>query len=80
MAQNLAKKREHTGPAEKNRVTLVPHRERAVGKYARAAFVNMKRIKAVSRKHQIVRRAFSVRKVKRSAAEERDEYSSAEEQ
>ena len=54
--------------------------ERAVGKYARAAFAKRERNKAICPEHQIVRRAFSVREVKRTAAKERkrDEYSSAE--
>ena len=37
MAQASAEKLEHTGPTEKERVTSVPQRERAVGKNAGAA-------------------------------------------
>ena len=48
MAQASAEKLEHTGPAEKERVALVPQRERAVGKNARAALAKRKRSRAVS--------------------------------
>ena len=51
MAQASAEKREHTGPAEKERVAT----ERAVGKNAGAAFAKRKRNRAVSPKHQIMR-------------------------
>ena len=56
------------------------HRERAVGKYARSVFAKKERNTAVCSEHQIVRRAFSVKEVKRTATEdrERDEYYSAE--
>ena len=37
MAQAPVEKLEYTGPAEEERVASVPQRERAVGKYARAA-------------------------------------------
>ena len=53
MAQALAEKLEHTGPAEKERVASVP--ERAVGKNAGAAFAKRKRNRAVCPKHQIMR-------------------------
>ena len=53
MAQTSAEKLEHTGPAEKERVALVP--QRAVGKNARAVFAKRKRNKAVCPKHQIVK-------------------------
>ena len=78
MAQASAEKLEHTGPAEKE--SGLDATERAVGKYARAVFANRERNRAVCPEHQIVRRAFSVREVKRTAAKERkrDEYSSAE--
>ena len=55
--------------------------ESAVGKYARAAFAKREKNRDVCLEHQIVRRAFSVREVKRAAAaeeRERDEYFSAE--
>ena len=55
MAQALAEKLEHIWPAEKKIVASVPQRERAVGKYARAAFVEMKSNRAVGLVHQIVR-------------------------
>ena len=51
-----------------------------MGKYARADFAKKERNRAACPEHQIIRRAFSVREVKRAAAEERDEYSSEEEQ
>ena len=46
----------------------------------RSRFCQRERNRAVFPEHEIVRRAFSVREVKRTAAEERerDEYSSAE--
>ena len=74
--QASAEKSEH---AEKDGLSAT---ERAVGKYTRAAFAKRERNRAVSLEHQIVRRAFSVREVKRTATKERkrDEYSSAEEQ
>ena len=49
--------------------------ERAVGKYARPVFAKRERNRAVCPEHQIVRRAFSVREVKRTAAKERKETS-----
>ena len=49
MAQASAEKLEHTGPAEKSSLGAT---ERAVGKYARAAFSKRKR--AFCPKHQIV--------------------------
>ena len=72
MGQASAEKLDHTRHAEKKRVTLVPQREKAVGKYSRV----------VCPEHQIVKRAGSVREVKRAAAEEkeRDEYSSLKRQ
>ena len=78
--QASAEKLEHTGPAERKRVASVPQREREVDKNARAAFAKRERNRAVYLEHQILRRAYSVREVKRAAAEERerDEYSSAE--
>ena len=51
MAQPLAVKLDHAGPAEKERVAT----ERAVGKYAGVAFAKRKRNKALCLKHQIVR-------------------------
>ena len=45
---------EHTGPAEMERVALVPQRERAVGMYVRAAFARRKRNRAVCPEYQIV--------------------------
>ena len=51
MAQPSVEKLEHTGPAEKQRVTT----ERAVGKYTGAAFVKRKRNRAVSSEYQIMR-------------------------
>ena len=79
MAQVSAEKLEHTGPAEKKKSGFSATK-RAVGKYARAAFAKRERNRAVCPEHQIVRRAFSVREVKRTAAKERkkDEYSFAE--
>ena len=79
MAQASVEKLEHTGRAERKE-WLQCHRERAVGKYARAAFAKRKRNRAVSSEHRIVRETFSAREVKRTAAEEResDEYSFAE--
>ena len=58
MAQALVEKLERTGPTEKERVASVPQRERerAVGKYARAAFTNRKRNKANCPEYQIIRR------------------------
>ena len=51
MAQALAEKLEHTGPAEKERVAT----ETAVGKYGRAAFAKKKRNRAVCPEYQIIR-------------------------
>ena len=53
MAHASADKLEHTGPAEKE--SCLSATERAVGKYARAAFAKRKRNRAVGPKHQIVR-------------------------
>ena len=64
MAQTSAEKLEHTGPAEKERVASVPQRERAVGKYAKAAFAKWKRNRAVCSEHQIVRSAFRAEALK----------------
>ena len=77
MAQDTAEKLELTGPAEKKGGLSAT--ERAVGKYARAALAKRERNRAVSPEHKIVKRAFSVREVKRTVVEERkrDEYSSA---
>ena len=54
--------------------------EKAVGKYIIASFAKRERNRAVCPEHQIVRRGFSVREVKRTVARERkrDEYSFAE--
>ena len=54
MAQASAKKLEQTRPAENERVVSVPQRERAVGKYATAAFAKLKRNRAVSPEYQIM--------------------------
>ena len=54
MAQTLAEKLEQTGPAKKERVSLSAT-ERAVGKYAGAAFAKIKRNRAVCPEHQIMR-------------------------
>ena len=79
MAEALAEILEHARPAEKKRGGL-DATERAVGKYARFVFAKRERNRAVCPEHQIVRRAFSVREVKRTAAKQRkrEEYSSAE--
>ena len=53
MVQASAEKLEHTGPAKKERVALVP--QRALGKYAGAAFAKRKRNRAVTPEYQIVR-------------------------
>ena len=78
MAQASAEKLEHTWPAEKKGGLSAT--ERAAGKYASAVFAKRERNRVVCPEHQIIRRAFSVREVKRAAAKERkrDEYSSAE--
>ena len=78
MAHASVEKLEHTGPAKKKGSFNAT--ERAVGKYARVAFTTRERNKAVCPEDQIVRRAFSVSEVKRTAAEERDrdEYISTE--
>ena len=78
MAQASAEKLEHTGSAEKKRLATVPQREQL----ASTPELPLPKGKgtAVRLEHQIVRRAFSVREVKRTAAKERDKYSSAEEQ
>ena len=62
MAQASTEKLEHTGPAKKEKGSLSATK-RAVGKYARA----------VCPEHQIVWKAFSIREVKRTAAEKRKE-------
>ena len=79
MARASAEKLAHTGPAVKEKSDLSAT-ERAVGKNARAIFAKRERNKAVCPEYQIVRREFSVREVKRPAAEERkkDKYFSAE--
>ena len=76
MAQASAEKLEHTGPAEKERVASVPQREK-LASTPEPSLPKRERNRAVSPEHQIVRRAFSVREVKRTAAKERekDEYS-----
>ena len=53
MAQASAEKLEHTGPAEKERVASVS--QRAVIKYAGAAFAKRKRNRAVCPEYQIMR-------------------------
>ena len=60
MAQTLAEKLEHTGPAEKKKSGFSAT-ARAVGKYAIAVFAKMERNRAVCSEHQIVRRAFGIR-------------------
>ena len=52
MAQASAEKLEHTGPAEKSSLSAT---ERAVGKYARAAFAKRKTNGAVCPAYQIMR-------------------------
>ena len=54
MAQASAEKLEHTGPAEKKEWPQC-QRERAVGKYARAAIVKRKRNIAVCPEYQVVK-------------------------
>ena len=78
MAQASAEKLEHIGPAEKK--SGLSAKEEAVGKYANAALAKKERNRDVCEEHQIVKGAFSVRELKKTAAEERerDEYSSAE--
>ena len=81
MAQVLTEKLEHTGPAEKKRVASVPQRERESSWQVRQSrLCQMERNRAICPEHQIVRRAFSVREVKKAAAKERkrNEYSSAD--
>ena len=51
MAQALAEKLEHTGPAEKERVASVPQREQL----ARTPFAKRKRNRAVCREYHIMR-------------------------
>ena len=79
MAQASVVKLEHTGPAEKERVALMPQREQ-LASTPEPPLPKWKKNRGVCPKHQIVRRAFSVREVKRTAAKERkrDKYSSAE--
>ena len=76
MAQASVEKLEHTGPAEKKRVVSVPQREQLAGTLE----PSLPKGKGIE--HQIIRRAFSVREVKKTASKERkrDEYFSAEEQ
>ena len=77
MPQVSAEKLEHTGPAEKERVASVPKREQL----ASTPEPPLPKRKKTEPSDQIVKKAFSVRKLKRAAgAEERekDEYSSAE--
>ena len=81
MPQASAEKLEHTGPAEKERVASVPKREREqLANAPEPPFAKKERNRDVCPEHQIVKRAFSVRELKRAAAEERerDEYFSAE--
>ena len=52
MARASTETLEHTGPAEKERMASEP--QRAVGKYARAAFAKRKKNILVCPKHQIV--------------------------
>ena len=54
MAQALAEKLEHNGPAEKKKNDLSSS-EKAVGKYIRAAFAKLKRNKVVSSNQKIMR-------------------------
>ena len=75
MVQASAEKLEHTGPAEKKRVALVPQREQLASMPEPPLPKGKGTEPSV---HQIVKKAFSVRQVKKTAAEERDEYSSAE--
>ena len=53
MAQALAEKLEHTGPAEKEKVASVPQREQLA--YARAVFAKRKRNKTICLEQQIMR-------------------------
>ena len=53
MAQALAEKLKHTGPAEEERVASVL--QEAFGKYARVALAKRRRKKAVCSEHQVVR-------------------------
>ena len=50
MAQASAKKLEHTGSAEKERVATVP--QKAIGKYAKIAFAKRERNRTVCSEHQ----------------------------
>ena len=79
MVHASAEKLEHTGSAEKKRVTSVLQREQ-LASAPEPPLPKGERSRAVCPEHLIVRRAFSVREVKRAAAEQRkrDEYSSAE--
>ena len=53
MAQALAEKFEHTGPAENE--SGLSATERAVGKYARAAIAKRKRNRAVCPEYQVLK-------------------------
>ena len=77
MVQALAKKFKHTRPSEKKRVASVPKESSWQVRHSRLC--QKEKNRAVCPEHQIVKKAFSVREVKRAAAEERkrDEYSSA---
>ena len=77
MAQASAEKLEHYRSAGKKRVASVPKREQSASMPEPPL---QKRNIAVCPEYQIVKRAFSVREVKKAAAEERerDEYSSTE--
>ena len=79
MAQASAEKLEHTGPAEKKRVASVPQKEQ-LASTPEPSLPKGKRNRAVCPEHQIVRRAFSVREVNRTAAKKkkRDENFSEE--
>ena len=74
MAQASTEKLEHTRPAEKKSIASVLQKEHL------ACTPEPPLPKGKETEHQIVRRALSVREVKGTAAEEREEYSSAEEQ
>ena len=79
MAQVLTEKLEQTRPAEKKRVASVPQRESS-WQVRQSRLCQMERNRAICPENQIVRRAFSVREVKKAAAKERkrNEYSSAD--
>ena len=79
MVQASGEKLEHTGSAEKERVASVPKRESSL-QVLQSRLCQKGKNRADCPKHQIVKRAYGVREVKKAAAEERerDEYSSAE--